>query len=115
MLLVAGVEEAGEQGERYDPLFTYGAAAGSFAHSEESGGDAADVGPSGAGASKGSPVASSSAGWSTGDSASGPAIRVDSAKNFPMGPLGTDEADEVTSAFGMTMTSWSPLICSISF
>jgi len=54
-------------------------------------------------------VTSSSVGWSGGCSASesGPAIRVDSAKNFPMGPLGSDEADEVTSAFGMTTTSWS--------
>ena len=41
-------EAAGEQGEHYDPLFTYkeGNEAGYFAVSEESGGDAADVGPS---------------------------------------------------------------------
>jgi len=109
LLLVAGAEAFGEQGEHYDPLFAYGAAAGSFAHSEESGGDAADIAPSGAGTSKGSPVASSSARWSTGDSASGPVIRVDSAKNFPMEPLETDATDEMseaTSAFGMTTTSW---------
>ena len=108
MLLVAGAEEVGEQGEHYDPLFTYGTTAGSFAHSEESGGDAADIGPSGAGTSKGSPMASSSIGWSTEDSASRPAIRADSGKNFPMEPIETDAADEMfeaTSAFGMTTTS----------
>ena len=57
-------EVAGEPGEHYDPLFTYreGDEAGYFAVSEESGGDAADVGPSGAGTSKGSPVTSSSLG-----------------------------------------------------
>ena len=57
-------EAAGEQGEHYDPLFTYreGDEDGYFAVSEESGGDAADVGPSGAGTSKGSPVTSSSLG-----------------------------------------------------
>ena len=109
LLSDAGAEAAGEQGEHYDPLFTYGTEAGSFAHPKESGGDVADIGPSGAGTPRGSPVASSSVGWSTGDSASGPAIRVDSAKNFPMEPLETDAADEmfeVTSAFGMTTTSW---------
>ena len=109
MLLVAGAEAVGEQGEHYDPLFTYGTAAGSSAHSEESGSGAADVGPSGVGTSKGSPEASSSIGWSTGDSASGPAIRVDSAKNFPMERLETDAVDEMfeaTSALGMTATSW---------
>ena len=63
---------------------------------EESVGDAADVGPSGAGTSKGSPMASSSFGWTTEGSASegGPAIRVDSAKDFPMEPEGTDAAVE---------------------
>ena len=50
-------EAAGEQGEHYDPLFTYkeGDEASYFAVSEESGGDAADVGPSGIETSKGSP------------------------------------------------------------
>ena len=49
---------------------------------------ATDVGPSGAGTSKGSLIASSSFGWTTEGSASegGPTIRVDSAKNFPMEP-----------------------------
>ena len=86
MLLDTGVEAAGEQGEHYDPLLTYETEAGSFALPEESGDDAADIGPSGAGTSKGSPVASSSIGWSTGDSASesGPAIRVDSAKDLSL-------------------------------
>jgi len=111
LLLVTGAEAVGEQGEHYDPLFTYGTEAGSLALSEESGSDAADIGPSGVGTSKGSPTASSSIGWSTGYSASesGPAIRVDSAKNFPMERLETDVADEtfeVTSAFGMMTTSW---------
>ena len=95
----------GEQGDQYDPLFAYGAAAGSFTRSEESGGDVADIGPSGAGASKGSPMASSSIGWSVEESTSRPAIRVDSGKNFAMEPLETDEADEVTSAFSKMTTS----------
>ena len=111
LLLVAGAETAGEQGEHYDPLFTYGAAAGSPAHSEESGSGAADVGPSGVGTSKGSPETSSSIGWSTGYSASEsePAIRVDSAKNFSMEPLETGAADEMfeaTSSFGIVVPSW---------
>ena len=104
-------EAAGEQGEHYDPLFTYreGDEAGYFAVSEESGGDATDVGPSGAGTSKESPVASSSFGWTTEGSASegGPAIRVDSAKDFPMEPAGTDAAVktiEATSSFGSVST-----------
>ena len=65
-------ETVGEQGEHYDPLFTYreGDEAGYFVVSEESGGDAADVGPSGVGTSKGSPMASSTFGWTTEGSAS---------------------------------------------
>ena len=68
-----------------------------------------DVGPSGAGTSKGSPMASSSFGWTTEGSASegGPAIRVDSAKNFPMEPVGTDAAVktiEATPSFGTVLT-----------
>ena len=73
-------------------MFTYreGDEASYFAVSEKSGGDAADVGPSGAGTSKGSPIAFSSFGWNTEGSASegGPAVRVDSAKDFPMEPRG---------------------------
>ena len=105
ILLIVGAEVAGEQGEHYDPLFTYGAEAGSCARPEESRGDVADIGPSGAGTSKGSPEASSSIGWSTGYLAneSEPAIRADSAKNFPMEPLETDAA---TSSFGIVLTSW---------
>jgi len=121
LLLDTGAEAAtsprawaiGEQGEYYDPLFTYkeGGKAGYFVASEESGGHEADVGPSGAGASKGSPVASSSFGWSTEDSASesGSAIRVDSAKNFPIEPIESDAAAktfEATSPFGIVPTSW---------
>jgi len=114
LLCDAGAEAAGEQGEHYNPLFAYRTEAGSSAHPEESGGDAADIGLSGAGTSKGSPVASSSIGWSTGYSASesGPAIRVDSAKNFPMEPMETDAADEIfeaTSSFGIVPSSWLPL------
>ena len=102
----AGVVE--EQGEHYDPLFIYkeGDEAGYFAVSEESGGNAADVGPSVAGTSKGSPTASSSFGWTTEGSASEgePAVRVDYAKDFPMEPVGTDVAAktiETTSSFGI--------------
>ena len=104
-------EAAGEQGEHYDPLFTYreGDEAGYFAVSEESGGDAADVGPSGAGTSKGSPVSSSSFGWTTEGSASegGSAVRVDSAKDFLMEHVGTDAAVktiEATLSFGTVLT-----------
>ena len=117
LLFVAGTEAVGEQGEHYDPLFTYRAAASSSAHSQESGSGAADVGPSGVGTSKGSPVKSSSVEWSAGYSTdeSGPAAYVESGKNFPMGPLDSDEADEVTSALGMTMISWSSPVCCVSF
>ena len=91
-------EAAGEQGEHYDPLFTYreGDEAGYFAVSEESGGDVADVGPSDAGTSKGSPIASRSFWWTTEVSVSegGPAVRVDSAKDFPIEPEGTDAGIE---------------------
>ena len=91
-------EAAGEQGEHYDPLFTYkeGDEASYFAISEESGGGAADVGPSGAGTSKGSPIASSSFGWTIEGSASegGPPVHVDSAKDFPMDPEGIDAVVE---------------------
>ena len=97
--------------EHYDPLLTYkeGDEAGFFAVSEESGDDAADVGPSGAGTSKGSPEASSSFGWTTEGSASegGPAIRVDSTKDFPMEPVGTNAAVktiEATPSFGNVLT-----------
>ena len=56
-------------------------------------------------------MASSSIGWSTGYSASegGPAIRADSAKNFPMERLEPDVADDMfkaTSSFGIVPTSW---------
>ena len=98
------------QREHYDPLFIYkeGDEARYFAVSEGSGGDAADVGPSGAGTCKGSPEVSSSFGWTTEDSASesGPAIRIDSAKDFPMEPVETDVAAktiEATSSFGITL------------
>ena len=58
----SGTETAGEQGDYYDPQFTYkeGDEASYFVISEDFGGDAADVGPSGAGTSKESPMASSS-------------------------------------------------------
>ena len=68
-----------------------------------------DVGPSSAGTSKGSPVASSFFGWTTEGSASegGPAIRIDSTKDFPIDPVGTDAAVktiEATSSFGSVLT-----------
>jgi len=55
-------EAAREQGDSYDPLFTYkeGDEASYFVVSKDSGGAAADVGPLGVGTSKGRPLASSS-------------------------------------------------------
>ena len=92
-------------------MFTYkeGDEAGYFAVLEEPGDNAADVGPLGAGTSKGSPETSSSFGWTTEGSASegGPAIRVDSAKDFPMEHVETDaaaETIEATSSFGTVLT-----------
>jgi len=75
----------------------------------------ADVGPSGAGTSKGSPVASSSFGWTTEGLASegGPTIHVDSAKDFPMKPAGTDagaKTIEATSSFGSVSNFFTPAI-----
>ena len=63
----------------------------------------------GVGTSKGSPEASSSFGWTTEGSASdsGPAIRVDSAKDFLMEPVETDAAAktiEATLSFGIVVT-----------
>ena len=91
-------EAVGEQGDYYDPLFTYkeGDEASYFVVLEDSGSDAANVGPSGAGTSKGSPMASSSLGWTTEGSVSegGSAVRIDSAKDFPMEPEETDAAVE---------------------
>jgi len=101
----------GEQGEHYDPLFTYkeGDEAGYFAVSKESRDDVADVGPSGAGTSKRSSEASSSFGWTMEGSAreGGPTIRVDSAKDFPIEPVETDVAAktiEATLSFGIVLT-----------
>ena len=83
-------------------MFTYkeGDEAGFFAVLEESRDDVVDVGPSGAGTSKGSSEASSSFGWTTEGSASegGPTIRVDSAKDFPMEPTETDTATKMIEA-----------------
>jgi len=89
--------EAGrEQGNTYDPLFTYkeGDKASYFVVSEDSRGDTADVGPSGTGTSKGSLMASSYIGWTTGASVSEgePAVPPASIKNFPMEPDGIDAA-----------------------
>ena len=79
-------------------MFTYkeGDEASYFVVSEDSGGDAADVGPSSVGSSKGSHVASSSLGWTTEASASEgeSAVPPASAKNFPMEPEGIDAAVE---------------------
>ena len=100
-------EAVKEHGEHYDPLFTYkeGDEAGYFAISDESEGNAADVGPSGVGTSKGSSESSSSFGWTTEGLASEgePAVRVDSTKDFPMEPIETDTAAktiEATLSFG---------------
>jgi len=91
-------EVAGEQGGYYDPLFTYkeGDEASYFVVSEDSRGDTAGVGPSGAGTSKGSLVASSSIGWTAEASPSEgePAVPPASTKNFPMDPEGIDAAVE---------------------
>ena len=61
----SGTEATGEQGDYYDPLFTYreGDKASYFVTSEDSEGDVADVGPSGVGALKESLRTSSSRGW----------------------------------------------------
>jgi len=77
-------------------IYKEGDEASYFVASEDSRGDAVDVGPSGVGTSKGSPVASSSLGWTTEGSVSegGLAIHVDSAKYFPMEPEETDAAIE---------------------
>ena len=92
------VEASREQGDSYDPLFTYkeGDEASYFVFSEDSKGDAADISPSGARTSKGSPMASSSIGWTTEASASEsePAVPPESVKNFPIEPEGIDAAVE---------------------
>ena len=71
-------------------MFTYkeGDEASYFVISEDSGGDAADVGPLGAGTSKESPMASSSIGWTTESSASEgkPEVPPASAKVFSTEP-----------------------------
>ena len=91
-------EAAREQGDSYDPLFTYkeGDEASYFVVSEDSRGDTADIGPSGVGISKGSPMASRSLGWTTEASASEGELAVPpaSAKNIPMEPEGIDAAVE---------------------
>ena len=93
-----GVETAGEQGDYYDPLFIYkeGDEAIYFIVSVDSGGDAADVGPSGAGTSKESPLASSYIGWTTEASSSKgePYVPPVSAKVFSMEPSGINVAVE---------------------
>ena len=93
-----GTEAAREQGDYYDPLFTYkeGDEASYFVVSEDSRGDAVDVDPSGAGASKESPMASSSIGWTTEVSASEgePDVPPATAKVFSMEPGGISAAVE---------------------
>jgi len=91
-------EAAGEHGDYYDPLFTYkeGDEASYFVVLADSGGDAADVGPSDIRASKGSPMASNSIEWATKASASGgePYVPPASAKKISMEPVGIDVAVE---------------------
>ena len=93
-----GAEATGEQGDYYDPLFTYkeGDKASYFIVSGDSRGEAADDGPSGAGTSKESPLASSSIGWTTEASASEgePYVPPVSAKVFSMEPSGINVAIE---------------------
>jgi len=62
LILDTGTEATGEQGDYYDPLFTCkeGDEANYFVISDEFEGGAADVGPSGTGGDKDSPMASSS-------------------------------------------------------
>jgi len=102
-------------------MFTYkeGDEASYFVISEDFGGDAADVDPSGAGTSKESPMVLSSIGWTTEASASeGEAyIRPSSAKIFSMEPGGISvtveevqretvaEAVEAVSPLGNTLIS----------
>ena len=61
----SGTEAAREHGDYYDPLFTHweGDEASYVIISKNFKGDTADVGPSGVGASKEIPMASSSRGW----------------------------------------------------
>jgi len=106
-------EAVEEQGEHYDPLFTYkkGDEAGYFAVSDESGGNAADIGPSGVGTSKGSSETSNSLGWTTEGSASEgePTDRVDFAKDFPVELVETDvvaKTIEATSSFDIALAFW---------
>ena len=91
-------EAARKQGDSYDPLFTYkkGDKASYFVVSEDSRGNVADVGPSGAGTMKGSLIALSSIGWTIEASASKdkPAVQPASAKNFSMEPDVIDAAVE---------------------
>ena len=65
LILDRGTKATGEQGDYYDPLFTYKEddEASYFVLSDDSEGGAADVGPSGAGGDKESLMASSSRGW----------------------------------------------------
>ena len=64
LILDTGIEATGEQGDYYNPLFTYkeGDEVSYFVISEDSEGDAAGVGSSGVGASKESPTVLSSRG-----------------------------------------------------
>ena len=117
----SGTEPTGEQGDYYDPLFTYkeGDEASYFVISEDSEGDVAGVGPSGVGASKESPTALSSRGWFTEPSASvgEPDVPPTTAKVSSMGLDGISatvegilgetvaEAVEAVSPLGNTLVS----------
>ena len=109
-------ETVGEQGDYYDPLFTYkeGDEASYFVVSEDSEGDAADVGPSGVRSSKGSPLASSSIGWTTEASVSEgePYIPPISVKVFSMKPGGISIAVEEVQKKTVTeaVEAVSPLV-----
>jgi len=87
--LDTGTRAAGEQWNYYDPLFTYkeGDEASYFVLSDESEDGAVDVGPSGAGGDKESPMASSSREWVTEPMASEGELDIPATETF--------KADEV--------------------
>jgi len=93
-----GTEAAEEQGNDYDPLFTYkkGDKASYFVILEDSGGDMVDVGPSGDWTSKESLMALSSIGWTTEASVSKgePDVPSATAKVSSMEPDGISAAVE---------------------
>ena len=103
-------EATGEQGGYYDPLFTYkeGDEASRFIISEDSEGDAVDVGHSGDGASKESPMTSSSIGWTTEPSASEGGLDVPVMEAVRMDEVLPEVALEASPILSRFLP-WSPL------